>query len=123
MLNLGAETTENEVEEIISSFHAPIIIDYQKKIYRLSADLLPLIVSFSLGAIASGAFYDALKISLISLVKKFNDKELRRDSIIKINRKTKTYIISKEKIFIQAKDEEITFESIDELLDEIKSDE
>lgn len=123
ILNLGVETTDKEIDEILESFPSSITVDYEKNIFRLSADLLPLIISFSLGAIASGVFYDALKISLISLVKKFNDENLRSNSVIKINKKNRVYIISKEKIFMQTIEEEVSFQSIDDLLDKMKNDE
>jgi hypothetical protein len=115
-LNLGRETSDKEVEEILDSFSPFFEVKYERNLVRLSADLLPLIIDFAVSAIGGGLLYDSLKGALISIQEKFRSKKLGRSPAVQIRVKNKTYIISEDKITFQSIDIELSFKSVEEFL-------
>ena len=92
-LNLGRETTENEVEEILSAFSPHFEVTYEKNYIRLSEDWIPLVINFTVAAVGGGIIYDALKGALNLLREKFVSKKLARSPAAIIRIKNETYIV------------------------------
>ncbi len=120
-VNVGRETSKEEIEEISSSFAPFFEVNIEKNIIRLSDDMLPLVIDFGLAAIAGGLLYDGLKGSLNALYKKIQTKRLKRNSIIKLRIKDKSYIITDKNIFLKSRSTEVTFKTIDQLIKYIES--
>lgn len=119
-LNLGRETSEEEIEEIVSAFSPYFQVAYEKKIVRLSADWLPLIIDFSIAAVGGGMFYDALKGALIALREKFKNKKLNRNPAATIRIKDETYVVTEDKIFLRSIDVVLSFNGVEEFIEHIK---
>lgn len=119
-LNLGRETTDDEIEEILSAFSPYLKIEVNKSIVRLSADWLPLIIDFTIAAAGGGLLYDGLKGALITLQEKFKQKKLERKPTATIHVKNETYILTDEKIFLQSIDIELSFNTIEEFVEYIQ---
>ncbi|MFA5913187.1 MAG: hypothetical protein WC830_06465 [Burkholderiales bacterium] len=115
-LNLGRETSDEEVDEIVSAFSPYFEISYQRNILRLSADWLPLIIDFAVAAVGGGILYDALKGALITLREKFRAKKLARNPAAVVRVRNETYVVTAEKLFLQSIDVELHFNSVEEFV-------
>ena len=122
-LNLGRETSEHELEEILEAFSPYFDVSYKRNIVRLSADLLPLIIDFTVGAIGSGVTYDALKGALIALQQKFQTTVRERNPAARVHVKRNTFIVSDSRISLQSVDAKLNFSSVEEFIEYLKSSE
>lgn len=120
-INIGRETSDEEIQEILSAFSPYFEVKCEKNIVRLSADWLPLIIDFSVAAVGGGLLYDALKGSLVSLREKFKAKKLSRSPAATIRINKKTYVVTEEKIFLQSIDVELSFNNVEEFIQYIES--
>ena len=120
-LNIGRETSDEEMQEILSAFSPYFEVKCEKNIVRLSADWLPLIIDFSVAAVGGGLLYDALKGSLVALREKFKTNKLSRNLAATIRIKNETYVVTDEKIFLQSIDVELSFNSVEEFIEYIES--
>lgn len=122
-LNLGRETSDEEVAEIIEAFSPYFEVSYERNIVRLSADWLPLAIDFTVAAVGGGLLYDALKGALSALREKFRTKKLEREPAAVIRIKKQTFVVTEEKIFLQSIDVELSFQSVEEFIEHIKANE
>ena len=122
-LNVGRETTDKEVNEILSAFLPYYEVEINKSIVRLSADWLPLIIDFTVSAVIGGLAYDGLKNSLVLLQNKFKQKKLERNPAASIRVRNKTYILTEEKIFLQNIDIELSFDSVEKFIEYLQQNE
>lgn len=119
-LNTGAESTDVEINEILSVFSPYYEVTVKKSIARFSADLLPFIINFSIAAVVGGVVYDGLKLSLIALQEKFRQKKIERSPAASIRYKDSTYILTESEIKLRSIDVEISFKTVDEFIDFIE---
>lgn len=122
-LNLGRETSDEEVAEIVEAFSPYFEVSYERNIVRLSADWLPLVIDFAIVAVGGGLLYDALKGALKALQEKFRTKKLEREPAAVVRIKKKTFVVTEEKIFLQSIDVELSFQSVEEFVEHIKASE
>ena len=120
-LNIGRETSDEEVREILSTFSPYFEVSYERNIVRLSTDWLPLIIDFTIAAVGGGILYDALKGALVALREKFKNQKLTRNPAATIHVRNETYILTEDKIFLQSIDIELSFNSVKELIEHIES--
>ena len=115
-LNIGRESTDKEIDEILSAFSPYYEVEINKSIIRLSEDWLPLIIEFTIAAVGGGLIYDGLKEALKSLQNKFKLKKLDRSPAVSIRFKSRTYILSDEEIKLQSIDIDLSFKTVDEFI-------
>jgi len=121
ILNIGRETTDEEIQEILAAFSPYFDVTCKKNIVRHSADLLPLIIDFAVAAVGGGILYDALKGSLVALREKFKTHKLSRSPAAIIRIKNETYVLTEDKIFLQSIDVELNFNNVEEFIKHIES--
>jgi hypothetical protein len=122
-LNLGRETSDDEVAEIVEAFSPYFEVSYERSIVRLSADWLPLIIDFTVAAVGGGLLYDTLKGALTLLQEKFRTKKLERKPAAVVRVKKDTFVATEEKIFLQSVDVELNFETVEEFVEYLKANE
>lgn len=122
-LDLGRETSDDEVKEIIEAFSPYFEVSYKRNIFRLSADWLPLVINFTVAAVGGGLLYDALKGALNALREKFRTKKLERKPAAVVRVKKNTFVVTEEKIFLQSIDVKLSFESVEEFVEHLKANE
>lgn len=123
LISVGFETTKAEMEAIESVFSTDFVVEIQPNIKRLSADSLPLIIEFTIAAIASGVLYDGIKSALIILKEKLSNGFSERASVAKIKYKKEIYIFSSERIVKQSIEKEISFSSVEDFISHLESNE
>ncbi len=122
-LNLGRETSDDEVAEIVEAFSPYFEVSYERKIVRLSVDWLPLVIDFAVSAVGGGLLYDGLKGALNALRKKFKTKKLEREPAAVIRVKKDTFVFTEEKIFLRSINVELNFETVEEFVEYLEANE
>jgi len=114
-LSIGKETSANEEKELLMSF-AGIDIKIDNGTIRLGEEDLPMIISFFIGTIASGASWDLIKLAVQRLRQK-EGVEIKREIVQNITYKNETIIITKDSVV--RKNTSIKITSIEQAINEI----
>jgi len=120
ILSTGTETSEDEISAIKEAFSDGFVLSIDKNVVRLSEDLLPLLVSFTISIVSgvlSKTVYDLLKAAIMKLL---HDPRVERDIVVEITHKQKGIIVTRGYIGIQSQSEEIRYRSIDDLFEDLK---
>ncbi len=118
-IGVGRETSEDEVSAVVDSFVEPFKISINRSLNRFSENVLPFEIHIAIRPIVSGAFYDLLKTAILKLRSK---PEIKRNLSIGIKKHDKTFYVTKHSCFMQSHREEKTYQSIDDLFDDLKED-
>ena len=117
---ISAESTAEEKAAVVSAFDDSFVVIAHKGELRFSENLLPLVITIAVGVV-SNAFWDLLK-SAINKFRKQPSSKIKRETIIKIRKKHRDFIITKDTLFVREIQEDRQYQSIDELFDELEND-
>jgi hypothetical protein len=116
-LDLGRETSDKEIDEIILAFSPYFEVSYDRRIVRLSDDWLPVIVNFTVTAIAGGVLFESLKRALNALGSKWQANRMKREIVVVMRITNETYVVTAERIFRKGIDIDLHFDSVEELVE------
>jgi hypothetical protein len=116
---VGQESWPDEYEAIEEAFGESFEVTITPSIHRFSEGELPLLISFAIGAVASGIFYDLIKKAILKLLDLQGTKITRR-TVIRIRKEEREAIITKDSYFISSVKEDKEYESLDGLIDDLK---
>jgi hypothetical protein len=117
---ISAEATDEEKLTVINAFEERFEVIAHKGELRFSENLLPLVITIAVG-VASNAFWDLLK-SAVNKFRKQSSSKINRETVIKIRKSQKDFIITKDTLFVREIQEDRQYQSVDELFDELEND-
>lgn len=123
VLELGKETSGSELEEICRAFETDFNVTHRTEIIRLSDDVIPLLILFTVSSVASGLYWDAIKAALGKLFVAYKSGKLPRKPSVVLRHKTHQYVITKDRIFEKSREEEVEFYSLDAFIEYMKDQE
>ena len=121
VVSTGKETTDVELAILQAIFDEHFNATCHKSIVRLSAIDMNLIIEFTIAAIGSGIYYDALKNTLIKLFELFKSEKLERTPNATIKIDDQKWILNDKRIVLINSEDEIEFIDMQDFIEYIKT--
>ena len=119
-LDFGRDATESEIEVVKAAFEPHFRVEDRAEIIRLSDEILPLIILFTVSAVADGLYWDAIKASIGAVFNAYRSGQIEREPIFKVRTQTREWVISPERVVERTTEEEARINSLDEYIDYMK---
>lgn len=119
-LDFGRDATESEIEAVKAAFEPHFRVEDRAEVIRLSHEILPLIILFTVSAVADGLYWDSIKAAIGAVFNAYRSGQIKRKPVFKIRSQTREWVISPDKVVESTTEEEAKINSLDEYIDYMK---